>query len=157
MFAALPLAWKIVAPLGAGLAIVGGYLAWQYHQQSIGREMERAEYLEALMRQQQEAIGYHIVGAAMKLHSVERAMASKDRFHARMREPKPEAVSHESLPEVPDSQECVVSPRIVRDVNRWARVLNDTAAERAAAASGADPALPGAGSTPGAPGTSDTQ
>lgn len=157
MLPALPLAAKIGLPVGVVVLSIGVYLAWQYHQQEIGREMERADHMADLIKQQQEVMGHYIVGEAIKRRSVERAMAAKDRFYARMRESKQEAVSHETviLPEFQETPECAVSPRIVRDVNRWARVLNDTAAERVDAPSGADPSVSGAGSTPGPSGAGD--
>lgn len=157
MFAALPLVWKIGAPLGLVLALIGGLMAYEHYQQSIGRAKAEAEYMADRMQQQQEAIGYFIVGSVLKLQAVERAMEAKDRFHARMREPQQEAVSHETpiTQEIQDTPACVVSSRIVRDVNRWARVLNDTAAERDDAPGGADSPLPGAGSSSGPGGAGD--
>lgn len=158
MFAALPLVWKIMAPLGVVLAIVGGYLAWQYHQQTIGRELERAEHLEDLFKQQQESLGYYIVGEAKKLQATQHAMQQKDRFYAQLSR---EVVTDDtrrptiSIPEIQEIPACTISPGVVRDVNRWARVLNRTATERDGTAGGADPPVSGSGAADGSRGARD--
>ena len=153
MFAALPLAWKIGAPVGIVLAIIGGYLGWQHYQQSIGRAEAEAEYRAELMAQQQEAIGHYIVSEAQKLRAVERAGAAKDQLNAKLRQSYQEVVAYEAreyvdVPTV-DRPACAVSPDLVRTVNGLARLLDDVAAQRSAAAGGA--AGEPAGSRGGAP------
>ena len=141
MIAALPLAAKIGLPVGAVVLSIAGYLFWQEYQQSVGRAEAEAEHLAELLQQQQEATGYYIVSEALKLRRVERVVAEKDRLHAKLRESYQEVVAHEQREqrvEVPalERPACAVAPDLVRAVNGLARVLDDVATERPAAASG---------------------
>lgn len=142
MIAALPLAWKIGAPIGLAVSIIGGYLAWQYHQQSIGREQERAEHYAQILEQQQEALGHYIVSESRKLRTVERAGSEKDRVNAQLRQ------NFQAILELDRSQEerekngvmyepCVVSPRVRGGVNDLGRLFNSVSTDSAAASSGA--------------------
>lgn len=142
MLAALPLAWKIGAPIGLAILLIGSYVGWTHYQQSIGRAEAEAEHLADLLKQQQEATGYYIVSSALKLRAVERAGAEKDKVHARLRQSYQEVVAYEQreqVVEVPalDRPACAVSPDLVRTVNGLARVLDAVSTERAAAAGGA--------------------
>ena len=161
MFAALPLAWKIGAPIALALLLIGGYIGWQQYQQSVGRAEAEAEHLAELLKQQQEATGYYIVSAALKLRTVERAGAAKDQLNARLRQSYQEVVAYESREsmEVPTLARpaCAVSPDLVRTVNGLARVLDDVSTQRSAAAGGAagEPAGSPGGSAAGADGAGD--
>lgn len=141
MFAALPLAWKIGAPMMVALLALGGYIFWEHTQQSIGRAEAEAEYRDELLKQQQEATGYYIVSAARKLQAVERTGAEKDRLNAQLRR------TYQTIVELDRSQDeqdqngvrhepCVVSPLVRGAVNDLGRVLNDTSSERAPATDG---------------------
>jgi Tfp pilus assembly protein PilN len=147
---------KLAAVLGLVTVLTASYYGWKEYQQFLGRQEERADYLADLLAQQQEATGHYIVREAMKLKTVERAMAEKDRLHARLRQSYQEVTRIEAgqpTNEVHDVQldetttarphECDVAPDLVRTVNGLARVLNDTAQERDAPAGGAsgEPAL----------------
>jgi hypothetical protein len=65
------------------LLLIGGYIGWQQYQQSVGRAEAEAEHLAELLKQQQEATGYYIVSAALKLRTVERAGAAKGFYFPR--------------------------------------------------------------------------
>ncbi len=140
MIAALPLAWKIGAPVGLALVLIGGYLGWTHYQQSIGRAEAEAEHLAELFKQQQEATGYYIVSSALKLRTVERAGAAKDQLNAQRRQSYQEVVAHESREQVavPELERpaCAVSPDLVRTVNGLARLLDSVSTERPAATGG---------------------
>lgn len=153
MFAALPLAWKIGAPIAAAVALVGSYLAWQYHQQSIGREKERAEHYEQIMQQQQESIGHFIVGEARKLRTVERSGKQKDDVNAKLRQYSQAIIDldrsrHEYEQKGDRLEPCVIKPRLRMDVDFLGRVLDDVSANRDPSSSGA------AGELTGPPGPS---
>ena len=141
MFAALPLAAKVGAPIAAVLLSVGVYIGWQQYQQSIGRAEAEAAHMAELLQQQQEATGYYIVSEALKLRRVERVVAEKDRLHAQLRESYQEVVAHEQREHVElpalDRPACGVSPDLVRTVNGLARVLDTVSSERDASAGGA--------------------
>lgn len=161
-FLATPAA-KIGASLGLVAVLSLAYVGWREYQQFLGRQEERAKYYAELLEQQQEATGHYIVREAMKLKTVERSMAEKDRLHAKLRQsyqdvvrlendrqPKEVEDAQDDTPTAEPRQDCAVAPDLVRTVNGLARVLNDTAEERDAAAGGAaeQPALPGAGAAP---------
>lgn len=155
MIAALPLAAKIGLPIGAVVLSIAGYVFWQERQQAVGRAEAEAEHLAELMQQQQEALGHYIVSASLKLRTVERAVAEKDRVHARLRESYQEVVAYEQrdaveLPAL-ERPACAVSPDLVRTVNGLARVLDGVATQRPAAAGGTagEPAGPRGGSATG--------
>lgn len=161
MFAALPLAWKIGAPVGIVLAIIGGYLGWEHYQQSVGRAEAEAEYRDQLMAQQQEAIGHYIVSEKLKLRAVERAGAAKDQLSAKLRQSYQEVVAYESREsmEVPTLERpaCAVSADLVRTVNGLARVLDDVSTQRPSSAGGTagEPAGSPRGATAGSTGAGD--
>lgn len=140
MIAALPLAAKIGMPIALVGLVIAGYLFWQDRQQALGRAEAEAEYMAELMQQQQEALGHYIVSASLKLRTVERAVAEKDRLHAKLRESYQEVVAYEQREpvELPPLARpaCAVSADLVRTVNGLARVLDDVAAQRPAAAGG---------------------
>lgn len=161
-FLATPAA-KIGASLGLVAVLSLAYIGWREYQQYIGYQECHEDQLADLLKQQQEATGHYIVREAMKLKTVERSMAEKDRLHAKLRQSYQDVVRLENdrqPKEVEDAQhdtttadprqDCPVAPDLVRTVNGLARVLNDTAEEREAAAGGAagEPALPGAGTAP---------
>jgi hypothetical protein len=162
VFLASPVA-KIGAALGLVAVLSLAYVGWREYQQFLGRQEERAKYYAELLEQQQEATGHYIVREALKLKTVERSMAEKDRLHTKLRQSyqdvvrlendrQPKEVEHvqHNTTIVEPRQDCAVAPDLVRTVNGLARVLNDTAEERAAAAGGAaaEPALSGAGAAP---------
>lgn len=160
-FLATPAA-KIGASLGLVAVLSVAYVGWREYQQFLGRQEERAHYYADLLEQQQEATGHYIVREALKLKTVERTMREKDRLHAKLRQSyqdvvrlendrQPKEVDHEyNATIIEPRQDCAVAPDLVRTVNGLARVLNDTAEERDAAAGGAaeQPALSGAGAAP---------
>lgn len=161
-FLATPAA-KIGASLGLVAVLSLAYIGWREYQQWVGYQECHEDQLADLLKQQQEATGHYIVREAMKLKTVERSMAEKDRLHAKLRqsyqevvrvenERQPKEVEHaqDDATIVETREDCAVAPDLVRTVNGLARVLNDTAEERDAAAGGAsgEPALSGAGPTP---------
>jgi hypothetical protein len=148
-FLATPAA-KIGASLGLVAVLSLAYIGWREYQQWIGYQECHEDQLADLLRQQQEATGHYIVREALKLKTVERAMAEKDRLHAKLRQSYQEVVRIETgqqpnevndgqpnEPSTAGPQECYLDPRVVRTVNGLARVLNDTAQERDAATGGA--------------------
>lgn len=160
MFLTTPAA-KIGAALGLVTVLSLAYVGWREYQQFLGRQEERAKYYAELLEQQQEATGHYIVREALKLKTVERSMAEKDRLHAKLRHSYQEVVrleddrqpkegQHDNATIIETREDCPVAPDLVRTVNGLARVLNDTAEERDAAAGGAaeQPALSGAGTAP---------
>jgi predicted SPOUT superfamily RNA methylase MTH1 len=161
-FLAAPAA-KLAAVLGLVTVLTLGYFGWREYQQYIGYQECHEDQLADLLKQQQEATGHYIVREAMKLKTVERSMAEKDRLHAKLRQSYQEVVRLENDRQPKEAEDvqhdtttvearldCPVAPDLVRTVNGLARVLNDTAEEREAAAGGAaaQPALSGAGAAP---------
>lgn len=162
-FLAAPAA-KVAAVLGLVAVLTLGYFGWREYQQYLGYQECHEDQLADLLKQQQEATGHYIVREAMKLKTVERSMAEKDRLHAKLRQSyqevvrlendrQPKEVEHaqnDTTPIVETREDCPVAPDLVRTVNGLARVLNDTAEEREAAADGAagEPALSGTGAAP---------
>lgn len=162
-FLAAPAA-KVAAVLGLVTVLTLGYFGWREYQQYLGYQECHEDQLADLLRQQQEATGHYIVREALKLKTVELSMAEKDRLHAKLRQSYQEVVrlesdrqpkevehaQHDNTTIVEPRQDCPVAPDLVRTVNGLARVLNDTAEERDAAAGGAagEPALSGAAAAP---------
>lgn len=146
-FLATPAA-KAAASLGLVAVLSLGYFGWREYQQLVGRQEARAQYYEQLLEQQQEATGHYIVREAMKLRTVERTMAEKDRVHASLRRSQQaimdlemktmqridEEVRHAEAMEPPP---CPVGSDVVRVVNDLSRVLTDITEERDASPGGA--------------------
>ena len=123
--------WKLISIIGPIVLVAGGYLAWKYHQQSIGEERIKRQVAEQRVAQKEEALGYFLVQEQQKQLHEYKVVRQKDRVHEQLRQNYHALLEQERLKEQsydPATPICLVDPELVDRVNDLGRMLSDVSA-----------------------------
>lgn len=123
--------WKVLSIAIPILTVIGGYLAWKYHQQSIGYERHEREVAQELLQQKEEALGHFLVEQKQKQLLENQVIRHKDSINAKLRQ------HYQALLEKEQAHDdttpiCVVDAELVTRVNDLGRLLQSVSQDGAA-------------------------